>query len=96
MKKETVIMLSIGETDFEFSPTVADHNNYTNELAMDNKIAPAHQFLTRTVKPEQKAELIELLDTVPGLVMEVFMEISKEARGGLKVTIKNSTGAFKA
>ena len=85
----TAIILTIGETDFKFKPTVADHNNYTNDLMPDNKIAPAHTFLSRTVAPEQKEELVELLDTVPGLVMEVFMEISKASRGGLKVTLKN-------
>ena len=94
--KATDIILSIGETDFTFSPSVTDHNNYTNELMPDNKIAPAHQFLTRTVATEQKDALAELLNTVPGLVMEVFMEVSKASRGGVKVTLKNSMGAFKA
>lgn len=87
--KATQVILSIGETDFTFSPTVADHNNYTNELMPDNKIAPAHQFLTRTVEPEQKEELTELLNTVPGLVMEVFMEVNKASKGGVKVVLKN-------
>ncbi|MBB1272526.1 putative phage tail assembly chaperone [Psychromonas sp. SR45-3] len=92
MKKSAVakaIVLTIGATDFTFSPTVADHNNYTNDLMPDNKIAPAHTFLSRTVAPEQKEALVELLDTVPGLVMEVFMEINKASRGGLKVALKN-------
>jgi hypothetical protein len=83
------IVLTIGATDFTFTPTVADHNNYTNALMPDNKIAPAHQFLTRTVESTQKAELVELLDTVPGLVMDVFMEVSKASKGGVKVTLKN-------
>ena len=87
--KATEIILTIGETDFTFKPTVSDHNNYTNDLMPDNKIAPAHTFLTRTVEHEQKADLVELLDNVPGLVMELFMEISKASRGGLKVTLKS-------
>lgn len=87
--KTKEIILTIGETDFTFSPTVADHNNYTNELMPDNKVAPAHTFLTRTVEPTQKAELVELLDTVPGLAMELFFEINKASRGSLKVTLKN-------
>ena len=99
MKKTTEatkIILSIGETEFTFSPTVADHNNYTNELMPDNKIAPAHQFLTRTVEPGQKEALTELLNKVPGLVMDVFMEVNKASKGGVKVTLKNSVGVFKA
>lgn len=67
MKKSTkAVILTIGEQDFEFTPTVNDHNNYTNEMMADNKVAPAYTFLTRTVKSEQKEALKELLDTVPG------------------------------
>ncbi|MUJ21989.1 putative phage tail assembly chaperone [Aliivibrio fischeri] len=90
MKKSTkAVILTIGELDFEFTPTVNDHNNYTNEMMADNKVAPAYTFLTRTVKSEQKEALKELLDTVPGLVMELFVEVSKAAKGGIKVTLKN-------
>ncbi|GEK12010.1 putative phage tail assembly chaperone [Aliivibrio fischeri] len=90
MKKSTkAVILTIGEQDFEFTPTVNDHNNYTNEMMADNKVAPAYTFLTRTVKSEQKEALKELLDTVPGLVMELFVEVSKAAKGGIKVTLKN-------
>ncbi|MCE7556383.1 putative phage tail assembly chaperone [Aliivibrio fischeri] len=90
MKKSAkAVILTIGEQDFEFTPTVNDHNNYTNEMMADNKVAPAYTFLTRTVKSEQKEALKELLDTVPGLVMELFVEVSKAAKGGIKVTLKN-------
>ncbi len=90
MKKSAkTVILAIGEQDFEFTPTVNDHNNYTNEMMADNKVAPAYTFLTRTVKSEQKEALKELLDTVPGLVMELFIEVSKAAKGGIKVTLKN-------
>lgn len=85
----TAIIVTIGAQDFEFKPTVNDHNNYTNELMPDNKVAPAYTFLTRTVKPEQKEELVELLDTVPGLTMELFMEVNKGAKNGIKVSLKN-------
>lgn len=84
-----IVVVAIGETEFNFNPTVNDHNNYTNELMADNKVAPAHTFLTRTVKPEQKEELTELLNTVPGLTMELFMAVSKGAKGGIEVSLKN-------
>ncbi|WP_019615480.1 putative phage tail assembly chaperone [Psychromonas ossibalaenae] len=84
-----VIIVSVGDTEFNFSPTVTDHNNYTNELMPDNKVAPAYTFLTRTVDSEQKDALIELLDSVPGLIMELFMEVNKGAKGGIKVNLKN-------
>lgn len=89
MKTAKSIVLNIGDTEFEFTPTVNDHNNYTNDMMPDNKVAPAYAFLTRTVKNEQKEALKELLDSVPGLVMELFMEVSKAAKGGIKVSLKN-------
>ena len=89
MKTAKSIVLTIGDTDFEFSPTVNDHNNYTNDMMPDNKVAPAYTFLTRTVKSEQKDALKVLLDTVPSLVMEVFMTVNKAAKGGITVSLKN-------
>ncbi|MFT6986233.1 MAG: hypothetical protein ACJAT7_002056 [Psychromonas sp.] len=83
------VIVTVGDHDLAFAPTVKDHNNYTNELTIDNKVAPAYTFLTRTVKHEQKEQLVELLDTVPGLVMELFMEVNKGAKNGIKVSLKN-------
>ena len=83
------VVVAVGDTEFNFRPTVNDHNNYTNELMADNKVAPAHTFLTRTVEPEQKEALVELLDSVPGLTMELFMTVSKGAKGGVEVSLKN-------
>ncbi|WP_019615091.1 putative phage tail assembly chaperone [Psychromonas ossibalaenae] len=84
-----IIVVRVGSTELNFTPTVTDHNNYTNELMPDNKVAPAYTFLTRTVDSLQKDTLIELLDTVPGLIMELFMEVNKGAKGGIKVSLKN-------
>lgn len=89
MTKTKPVVVTIGDTDFEFSPTVNDFNNYVNEMMPDNKVAPQHTYLTRTIKPEQKEQLVELLSSVPGLVTDVFSEVSKGAKGGIKVTLKN-------
>jgi len=83
------VELSIGTQDFAFTPTVADHNNYINEMMPNNKVAPAHQYLTRTVKADQKEALVELLNTVPGLTMELFGEVSTASKAGIKITLKN-------
>lgn len=62
MKKSAkAVILTIGEQDFEFTPTVNDHNNYTNEMMADNKVAPAYTFLTRTVKSEHQINIYEAL-----------------------------------
>lgn len=88
MKKNRAVIVSVDDVDFEFSPSVMDHNNYTNDLMPDNKVAPAYTFLTRTVKVEQKEALTELLDNVPGFLMDIFMEVNKGAKNGIKVRLK--------
>ncbi|WP_375750950.1 putative phage tail assembly chaperone [Vibrio sp. HN007] len=83
------VEVTIGEKDFEFTPTVTDHNNYLNEMMPNNKVAPMHTYLTRTVNPDQKDELVDLLNSVPGLTSEVFAEVTTASKGGITVTIKN-------
>ncbi|NAW86319.1 hypothetical protein CAG71_07550 [Photobacterium halotolerans] len=83
------VVVTIGETDFEFTPTVTDANNYSNSVTLDKKVEPARTYLERTVKPEQKAELVELMNTVPGLTMEVFGTVHEAGKGGIKITLKN-------
>jgi hypothetical protein len=83
------VIVTIAEIDFTFTPTVNDANNYTNDVTMDNKVAPARTYLERTVVSDQKAELIELLNTVPGLAVELHSTIHEASKGGIKITLKN-------
>lgn len=88
-KAPKVIVVTVGIVDFKFAPTVQDANNYMNELMPDNKVVPAYNYLSRTVDPDQRTALCELLDTVPGLVTELHAKVSAEAKGGVTITIKN-------
>jgi hypothetical protein len=83
------VVVTIGETDFTFKPTVNDANNYTNHVSMDSKVEPARTYLERTVDVSQKEELVELMNTVPGLVMEVFGLVHESSKGGISITLKN-------
>ncbi|MFB9134250.1 putative phage tail assembly chaperone [Vibrio olivae] len=82
------VIVSVGPTDFEFTPTVQDANNYTNDMMPNNKVAPAYAYLTRTVKPEQKDELTGLLDSVPGLTIELYATVSSASKGGIEISLK--------
>jgi hypothetical protein len=86
---QSTVIVTIGEVDFTFTPTVNDYNNYTNDMMPDNKVEPARTYLTRTVEPKQKEALIELMNTVPGLIIDLFGEVVKGARGDLRVALKN-------
>lgn len=83
------VILTVGTTDFTFTPSVMDANNYINELKADSKVVPAFNYLTRSVDPKQKDELKELLNTVPGLTMELYQVVSENAKGGITITLKN-------
>lgn len=87
--KPKAIVVTVGETELKFTPTVADANNYTNAVGMENKVEPARTYLERTVDPEQKAQLIELMNTVPGLIIELFGTVYEASKGGVKITLKN-------
>lgn len=82
------VVVVIDGTDFEFTPTVQDANNHTNDMMPNNKVAPAYTYLTRTVKPEQKDALMALLDNVPGLTIELFATVSNASKGGIEISLK--------
>ncbi|MGD8230723.1 putative phage tail assembly chaperone [Vibrio sp. TRT 1302] len=83
------VVVTVGETDFTFTPTVADANNYSNEVMPSNKVVPAYHYLIRSVEPKQKDELKAYLDAVPGLTMQLFATVSDAAKGGITIALKN-------
>ncbi|MFA0607270.1 putative phage tail assembly chaperone [Vibrio amylolyticus] len=82
------VVVTVGTTDFEFTPSVQDANNYTNDMMPNNKVAPAYTYLSRTVNQQQKDELVELLDNVPGLTIELFATVNQASKGGLEISLK--------
>lgn len=84
------IVVTVDGTDFTFTPSVMDANNHTNEVTQTNKVAPAYQYLMRSVDPKQKEALKGYLDAVPGLVMELWATVAEAAKGGIVITLKNS------
>ncbi len=83
------VIVGIAGTDFKFTPTVTDANNYVNGMSLDNKVEPARTYLERTVDKDQKEALVELLNTVPGLVTELHQMVHNKSKGGITITLKN-------
>ncbi|EJL6378383.1 hypothetical protein ACE1OI_002170 [Vibrio cholerae] len=83
------VTVGINGIDFKFTPSVADANNYVNGVSGDNKVEPARTYLERTVDKEQKEELVELMNTVPGLIIELFGKVYEASKGGITITLKN-------
>ena len=83
-----IITLTIAGKDYRFTPDVQTYNKYINEMTMSNKIAPAHNFLSRTVMLDDKDDLLELLKR-PGAVLQIVGRLLDEYTPELEITVKN-------
>lgn len=67
--------------------TCAD-NGFINEMAMDNKVAPAHNYLSRIVVKEHKACLDELLNIL-GAALQIATSVNDKYAPKLDIIVKN-------
>lgn len=82
------IELSISGQDINFEPTIQAYNTLINEIKLDNKVAPQHNYLMRIVCTESKEALKQLL-TLPGTAMKLTEFVNKIFEPDLEITIKN-------
>lgn len=82
------IVLNIAGTDISFKPDMATYNKYINEMSMSNKVAPAHNFLTRTVEAESKDALLKIME-LPGATLQIVGKLLEEYTPELEITVKN-------
>ncbi|HCT8728677.1 Protein of uncharacterised function (DUF2765) [Klebsiella variicola] len=87
MSKEQ-IQLTIAGKDVSFVPNVMAYNKYINEITMNNKVSPAHNFLMRIVTPETK-EALETILALPGAALQVVGKVLEEYTPELEITVKN-------
>lgn len=87
MSKQT-ITLTIAGTDISFEPTLVAYNGYINDLAMNDKVAPAHNYLRKIVSAEHKKALSDLL-ALPGAALQLTAKINEEFAPALDITVKN-------
>ncbi|WP_257274271.1 putative phage tail assembly chaperone [Endozoicomonas sp. SESOKO4] len=71
---EKTIKATVNSKELSFNVTTEEYNQYINEMQMDNKIAPAKNFLVRTVDKDSKKELSELLK-LPGLEIQLASKV---------------------
>ncbi|HFZ7969459.1 TPA: putative phage tail assembly chaperone [Salmonella enterica subsp. enterica serovar Birkenhead] len=89
MSKENtaIITLTVAGVDIRFAPTEAVYNKFVNEMSMDNKVAPAKNYLMRCVLPEDK-EALEKLIHRPGAAMQIAAKLNEDFAVDLEVTVK--------
>ncbi|MHC5175229.1 putative phage tail assembly chaperone [Serratia rhizosphaerae] len=88
MTENKSIVLVIAGTEVTFSPDAATYNKYINEMTMTNKVAPAHNFLMRTVDAKSKEALENILKQ-PGAVLQIVGKVLEEYTPELEIIVKN-------
>lgn len=85
--ENTTITLTVAGTDIRFTPTEAIYNKFVNEMTMDNKVAPAKNYLMRCVHPEDRDAMSKVLGQ-PGAAIQLAAKLNEEFVIDLDVTVK--------
>lgn len=85
---KNTIILTIAGTEFSFAMTTNDYNSYLNEIMPDNKVAPAHNLVMRTIEPKQKEDLKTVLETSPGAAMQIAGLLTTEFAPSIEISVK--------
>lgn len=87
-KQTNTITLTVNGAELNFEPTTAAYNKYINELTMDDKVAPAHNYLNRVVAADSKEELAKLLK-LTGAGLKLAAKVNDAFVPELEISIKN-------
>lgn len=85
---EQKIKLVVCGNEIVFAPNQTAYNKFINEMAMDNKVAPAHNYLNRIVETESKEALAELLKR-PGAALQLAGKVNEIYAPELEIEVKN-------
>ncbi|MFB4641776.1 putative phage tail assembly chaperone [Enterobacter hormaechei subsp. xiangfangensis] len=85
---EQKINLVVCGKEIIFAPNQTAYNKFINEMAMDNKVAPAHNYLKRIIEPESKDALAELLKR-PGAALQLAGKVNEIYAPELEIEVKN-------
>ncbi|OFC61861.1 putative phage tail assembly chaperone [Candidatus Erwinia dacicola] len=82
------INLTVCGQDITFKPNQTAYNKFINEMAMDNKVVPAHSYLTRIVAAESKEALADILKR-PGAALQLAGKVNEIYAPELEIEVKN-------
>lgn len=83
---EKKITLTVNDKQLNFTVTLADYNKYINEITPFNKVAPARNFLMRTVDADCKDTLRDLVD-LPGVGVQIAATVLEEYTPDVNITV---------
>lgn len=82
------INLVVCKKEITFEPNQTAYNKFINEMAMDNKVAPAHNYLVRIVSAESKEALEDILKR-PGAALQLAGKVNEIYAPELEIEVKN-------
>ena len=82
------IKLAVAGVDVVFEPNQTAYNKFINDMAMDNKVAPAHNYLNRIVTTETKEALAGILQR-PGAALQLVAKVNEIYAPELEIEVKN-------
>ena len=83
---EKKITLTVNDISLNFTVTLASYNKYINEITPFNKVAPARNFLMRTVDADCKDALREMVDQ-PGVGVQIAAAVLEEYTPDVQITV---------
>ncbi|WP_394817302.1 MULTISPECIES: putative phage tail assembly chaperone [Klebsiella/Raoultella group] len=86
--EKQIIELTVAGKDIAFEPNIAAYNKLINDMSMDNKVSPAHNYLMRIVTAETKDNLADILK-LPGAALQLVNEVNKRFAPELDIVAKN-------
>lgn len=82
------IKLAVNGTELTFEPNTTAYNKFINEMAMDNKMAPANNYLRRIVAADCKEALDAILE-IPGSALQIVGFVNDQFAPKLDIELKN-------
>lgn len=87
-KTTNAITMTVNGQELTFVPNTGDYNKFINEMAMDNKVAPANNYLRRIVSKECKEALDSILE-LPGSALQLAEAVNSKYAPKLEIDLKN-------
>jgi len=82
------IELTVAGVALVFEPNTTAYNKFINDMSMDNKVAPATNYLNRIVAAESKEALSGIIIR-PGAALQIAAKVNEIFAPELEIEVKN-------
>ena len=87
-KNKQEFTLELNGKDVDFTVTREHFNRYTNDINMNDKVAPSQQFVMRCVEEDSKENLKEYIKSTPGSEIDIAGALSTEYKPDTEIVVK--------